>query len=179
MDSTGKKSLEEGQAPPPETPQAHLRDFLGALLLLLVSVAFAIAALQIPFQTSNWVWYTSPGIFALTMAVCLGACSAAVAYRGFRGWVSKRHEVSSVRWGETFRRWGMRRFIASVAIILVYIVLLGRVSFLAVSVGLILTLGTAFREGRFWDALRPSLVASLVVVVLAYAIKRIFGIMLP
>jgi hypothetical protein len=179
MGSIGKKSLEEGQTPPPETPQALLRDFLGALLLLLVSVAFAIAALRIPFQTSYWVWYTSPSIFALIMAVCLGACTAAVGYRGLRGWLSKRHEVSPIRWRETFQRWGMGRFLASVAIILIYIVLLGRVPFMVVSVGLILTLGTVFREGRFWDALRPSLVAALVVVVLAYAIRKVFGIMLP
>jgi len=179
MGSAWKKSLEEGALPPPETPQADLRDFLGALLLLLVSVGFAIAALQIPFQTPHWVWYTSPGIFALIMAVCLGTCAAAVGYRGFRGWLSKRHEVSPIRWRETFQRWGMRRFLASVAIILTYIVLLGKVPFLVVSVVLILTLGTAFREGRFWDALRPSLVAALVVVVLAYTIKKVFGIMLP
>jgi hypothetical protein len=179
MDSAENRHLEEGQAPPPETPQAHLRDFLGALLLLLVSVAFAIAALQIPFQTSSWVWYTSPGIFALIMAVCLGGCSAAVGYRGIRGWLGKRQEVSPISWRESFQRWGMGRFFASVAIILVYIVLLGKVPFLVVSVGLILTLGTVFREGRFWDALRPSLVAALVVVVLAYAIKKVFGILLP
>jgi len=179
MDSTESRDLEEGQASPPETPQAHLRDFLGALLLLLVSVAFAIAALRIPFQTSNWVWYTSPGIFALTMAFCLGTCSAAVGYRGIRGWLSKRHEVSPICWRESFQRWGMGRFLASVAIILVYIVLLGKIPFLVVSVGLILTLGTAFREGRFWDGLRPSLIAALVVVALAYAIRKVFGIMLP
>jgi len=61
----------------------------------------------------------------------------------------------------------------------VYIILLGKVPFLVISVGFILTLGIVFREGRFWDALRPSLVAALVVVVLAYAIKKVFGIMLP
>jgi hypothetical protein len=73
----------------------------------------------------------------------------------------------------------MGRFLVATAIILVYTVLLGKVPFLVVSVGLILTLGTVFREGRFWDALRPSLVAALVVVVLAYAIKKVFGILLP
>jgi hypothetical protein len=179
MGSTEKKSLEEGQALPPETPQAHLRDFLGALLLLLVSVTFAIVALQIPFQTSNWVWYTSPGIFALAMAIFLGGCSLIIAFREIRHWLRNRHKAQPIPWRERLRVWGMGRFLVATAIILVYTVLLGKVPFLVVSVGLILALGTVFREGRFWDALRPSLVAALVVVVLAYAIKKVFGILLP
>jgi hypothetical protein len=73
----------------------------------------------------------------------------------------------------------MGRFLASMAILLVYILLLGKVPFLAASVGLILTLGTIFREGRFWDALRSAMIASAVIVVLAYAIKNIFGILFP
>ena len=179
MGSTEKRSLEEGQAPPPETPQAHLRDFLGALLLLVVSVTFAIAALQIPFQTSNWVWYTSPGIFALVMAIFLGGCSLFVAFREIRHWRRNRYKAEPLPLGERLRAWGMGRFLVATAIILVYIILLGKVPFLVISVGFILTLGIVFREGRFWDALRPSLVAALVVVVLAYAIKKVFGIMLP
>jgi hypothetical protein len=61
----------------------------------------------------------------------------------------------------------------------VYILLLGKIPFLVASVGLILILGTLFREGRFWDALRPAMIASVVIVFLAYAIKNIFGIMFP
>lgn len=179
MGSTEKKSLEEGQAPPPETPQAHLRDFLGALLLLLVSVAFAIAALQIPFQTSNWVWYTSPGIFALAMAIFLGGCSLFVAFREIRRWLRNRHKAEPIPWRERLRVWGIKRFLAAVVIILVYIFLLGKLPFLVVSVGLILTLGTVFREGRFLDALRPSMIAALVIVVIALVISKVFGISFP
>lgn len=180
MDSTRKRPLEEGPAPPPGDGNTDLNDFLGALLLIAVSVAFAFAALRIPFQSSSWVWYTSPGIFALAMAICLGGCSLFVAYRGFRGWRKNRQEVvQSMGWGDKLRIWGMRRFLGSVAIILVYILILGKVPFMVASVGLILTLGTVFREGRFWDAFRPAIIASAVVVVVAYAITKIFGIMLP
>jgi hypothetical protein len=180
MDSTKKRPVEDGPAPPPRNASTDLNDFLGALLLIVVSIAFAIAALRIPFETSNWVWYTSPGIFALAMAICLGGCSLFVAYRGFRGWQRNRQELGqSIGWRERLRLWGMRRFLGSVAIILVYILLLGKVPFMVASVGLILTLGTAFREGRFRDAFRSALIASAVVVVVAYGITKIFGIMLP
>jgi hypothetical protein len=114
------------------------------------------------------------------MAICLGGCSLFLAYRGFRGWLRNRQDVvPSIGWGERLRLWGMRRFLGSVAIILVYILLLGKVPFMVASVGLILTLGTVFREGRFWDAFRSAIIASAVVVVVAYGITRIFGIMLP
>lgn len=180
MDSAEKRPLEDGLAPPPRDANTDLNDFLGALLLIAVSIAFALAALRIPFQSSSWVWYTSPGIFALVMAICLGGCSLFVAYRGFRGWLRNRQNVvQPIGWGGRLRLWGMGRFLGSVAIVLVYILLLGKVPFLVASVGLILTLGTVFREGRLWDAFRPAIIASAVVVVVAYAITKIFGIMLP
>ena len=144
-----------------------------------MSIAFAIASLRIPFQTSNWVWYTSPGIFALAMAIFLGGCSLFVAYREIRRWLRNRHQAESIPWGEGLRRWGMSRFLAAVAIILVYIFLLGKLPFLVASVGLILTLGMVFREGRFLDALRPSIIAALVVVVIALVISKVFGISFP
>jgi hypothetical protein len=73
----------------------------------------------------------------------------------------------------------MGRFLASAAIIFVYILLLGRLPFLLLSVLLILILGTAFREGRFLDALRPAIIAALVVVGFSYVIMNIFGIVFP
>jgi len=180
MESTENRIPEKGLAPSPRDANTDRNDFLGALLLFAVSVTFALAALRIPFQSSSWVWYTSPGIFALVMAICLEGCSLFVAYRGFRGRLRNRQEVvQPIGWGERLRLWGMGRFLGSVAIILVYILLLGKVPFLIASVGLILTLGTVFREGRLWDAFRPAIIASAVVVVVAYAITKIFGIMLP
>jgi len=179
MDSAEYKPQEEGQAPPPRDAGGDFKDFLGALVLIAVSAAFALAALRIPFQTSNWVWYTSPGIFALVMAICLGGCSLFVAWRGISGWLKKRHGAQPLDWAERLRLWGMGRFLLSAAIILLYILLLGKVPFLAASVGLILTLGTLFREGRFWGALRPAMIASAVVVLLTYAITKIFGILFP
>jgi len=174
-----KNRQEEGNPPPPETERSHGRDLLGALLLLTVSAAFAIASLQIPFQNPEWKWYTSPGIFALTMAVCLGGCSLVVGYRGLRGWLKRRPPNGFGSWREGLRSWGMGRFLASVAIILGYLLLLGRVPFLLASVGLILLFGTVFREGRFLEGLRPALIASLVVVIFSYTIMKVFGIIFP
>ncbi len=84
-----------------------------------------------------------------------------------------------MRWGERLRQWGLGRFLVASAIILAYILILGKVHFLAASVALVLTLGTVFREGRFLDALRPSLIAAVVVVAVAVIISRVFGIMFP
>ena len=179
MDSTEDRALEEGQAPPPEGPGRNLKDFFGALVLVTVSIAFAIASLRIPFQTSNWVWYTSPGIFALAMAIFLGGCSLFVACREFRCWLRNRHQAESIPWGEGLRLWGMTRFLAAVAIILLYIFLLGKLPFLVDSVSLILTLGIVFREGRFQDALRSSIIAALVIVVITFVIAEVFGISFP
>ncbi len=179
MDPAENRTPEEGQVLPPEEPGRSLKDFFGALLLLTLSIVFAIASLRIPFQTSNWVWYTSPGIFALAMAIFLGGCSLFVAHREFRRWRKARHRGESSPWGERLRSWGIKRFLAAVAVILVYIFLLGKLPFLVVSVGLILTLGTTFREGRFLDALRPSLIAAVVVVAIAFVISKVFGISFP
>lgn len=179
MLSAGKNQQEEGYPPSPETERSPGRDFLGALLLLIVSAAFAIASLQIPFQNPEWKWYTSPGIFALTMAVCLGGCSLVVGYRGLRGWLKKRPTNESGSWREGLRSWGMGRFLAAVAIILGYLILLGRVPFLLASVGLILIFGTVFREGKFLDGLRPAIIAALVVVIFSYTIMKVFGIIFP
>lgn len=179
MDSAEYKPSEEGQAPPPRDAGGDFKDFLGALVLIAVSAAFAIAALRIPFQTSNWVWYTSPGIFALAMAIFLGGCSFFIACREIPRWLRNRQKAESILWGERLQLWGMKRFLAAVAIIIVYIFLLGKVPFLIASVGLILTLGTGFREGRFRDALRPSIIAALVVTAIALAISKVFGILFP
>jgi hypothetical protein len=171
---------EEGTASPPDSERSDRRDFLGALLLLSVSVAFALAALRIPFRNpGSWEWYTSPGIFALAMAICLGACSLVVGYRGLRGWQKKRDTQAPLNWKEEFRRWGMGRFLAAVAIVLVYLLLLGRVNFFLASVGLILVFGTVFREGRLLEGLRPAIIAALVVVIFSYVIMRVFGIIFP
>ena len=179
MVSPDKSRQEEGAAPPPETERADGRDFLGGLLLFIVSIAFGAASLQIPFKSQSWEWYTSPGIFALAMAVCLGGCSLVVGVRGLRGWLKKRHRAGPLRWREGLRAWGMGRFLASAAIILVYVLLLGRLPFLLLSVALILVLGTAFREGRFLDALRPAVIAALAVAGFSYVIMSIFGIVFP
>ncbi len=179
MVSPDKSRPEEGTTPPPEAERTDGRDFLGALLLFIVSGAFAVASLQIPFHSQSWEWYTSPGIFALAMAVCLGGCSLVVGVRGLRGWLRSRPLTGPVRWREGIRAWGMGRFLASAAIIFVYILLLGRLPFLLLSVLLILVLGTAFREGRFLDAVRPAVIAALVVVGFSYLIMNVFGIVFP
>ncbi len=179
MLSAEKNQQGEGASSPPETERSHGRDFIGAILLLIVSAFFIIAALQIPFQNAEWKWYTSPGIFALTMAVCLGGCSIAVGYRGLRGWIRERPGRRPLSWREGLRAWGMARFLASVAIVLVYLLLLGRVPFLLASVALIMVFGTAFREGKFRYGLRPSAIAAVIVVGFSYLIMKVFGIVFP
>src|SRR5512139_1049276 len=125
---------EEGAAPPP-APRSDLRDLLGGLLLTVVSAAFAVASLRMPFKSESWEWYTAPGIFALAMAVCLGGCSLAVGCRGLRGWWMHRHDTAPPDWRGGLREWGTGRFLAAVGTIGVYLILLGRVPFLLASAG--------------------------------------------
>ncbi len=175
----GLPQPEEGQTPPPDPAKSGLRDFLGALLLVGLSLAFTVGSLRIPYRTPMWVWYTSPGIFALAMAVCLGVLSLAIGCRGLRVWLRERHTVGPIHWGTEFRHWGARRLLAAVAIIVAFLILLGRVPFLVASVGLILTMAVAFRDGRLSDALRPAGIASLIIVGLLALMTKIFGIPFP
>jgi hypothetical protein len=167
------------EAPPPPAVRSNLRDFLGGLLLLTVSVAFAAGALRMRFKSESWEWYTSPGIFALAMAACLGACSLAVGCRGLRGWWAQRHASRPVDWRSELRSWGMARFLAAVGTIGLYLILLGRVPFLLASAALILVFGTVFRQGRALSGLRPAIIAAGIIVVFSYAIMTIFGVVFP
>jgi hypothetical protein len=102
MDSAKNRNLEEGQAPPPETPKAHLRDFLGALLLLLVSVAFAIAASEFLFGLLTG--YGIPLRASLPLSWhSAWVCSAAIDIADC-GWSGKQHSLAHKL--ETLYRWG-------------------------------------------------------------------------
>jgi uncharacterized membrane protein YbhN (UPF0104 family) len=170
---------EEGLAPPPDLAKVGLRDFLGALLLIGLSLAFGVGALQMPYRTAMWVWYTSPGIFALAMAVALGLLSLAIACRGLRVWWKERRIDGGIAWRAELRQWGMGRFLTAVAMILAYLLVLGRVPFLLASVGLIMAMAVAFRDGRVIDAVRPAAIASLIIVMLLVLITKIFGTPFP
>ena len=169
---------EEGTAPPP-APRSDLRDFLGGLLLSAVSAIFAVASLRMPFKSESWEWYTSPSIFALAMAVCLGACGLTIGCRGLCRWQAHRGQDGPFNWQQGLRDWGMGRFLAAVGIIGVYLVLLGRVPFLLASAGLILVFGTLFREGDFIGGVRPSIIAAAIIVAFSYSIMTIFGVVFP
>ncbi len=169
---------EEGSAPPPDS-RAGLRDLLGALLLLTMSGIFIVASFMTPFTGLQWVWYSSPTIFALTMALCLGGCSLVVARRGLAQWRASRATAPPLRWREELRAWGMPRFLIAAALILVYLVLLGRIPFLIASCGLIIVFGTAFREDSWIKGLRPSIIAAVCVVGFSMLIMKVFGIVFP
>ncbi len=168
----------EAQNAPPDF-RAGLRDFFGAMLLILVSFAFGVASFATPFTAQQWVWYSSPTIFALVMAVCLGGCSFVVARRGFRRWQAEKKAAPPLRWADELRAWGMPRFLAASGIILVYLVLLGRVPFLIASSGLIIVFGTIFREDSWRKGLKPSIIAAVIVVGFSMLIMTVFGIVFP
>lgn len=132
-----------------------------------------------PFKSESWEWYTSPGIFALAMAVCLGACGLAIGCRGLRGFRAHRGRTAPIDWRQELRDWGMGRFLAAVGIIGVYLILLGRVPFLLASAALILVFGTVFREGDFIGGLRPSIIAAAVILAFSYGIMTVFGVVFP
>ena len=169
---------EAGAAPPP-APRSDLRDFLGGLLLSVVSAIFSVGSLRMPFKSESWEWYTSPGIFALAMAACLGVCGLAIGCRGLRGLLAHRGQSVHLDWRQGLRDWKMARFLAAVGIIGLYLVLLGRVPFLLASAGLILIFGTLFREADFVGGLRPSFIAAAIIAAFSYTIMTIFGVVFP
>jgi hypothetical protein len=146
---------------------------------MAVSVAFGVASLRMPFKSESWEWYTSPGIFALAMAVCLGGCSLAVGCRGLSGFLADRGRGAPPDWRRGLRAWGMGRFLAAVGVVGVYLVLLGRVPFLLASAGLILAFGTLFRDGDFVGGVRPALIAAGIISLFSYGIMTIFGVVFP
>jgi hypothetical protein len=172
-------SVQEEGAPPPPAPRSDLRDFLGGLLLSVVSALFAVVSLRMPFRSESWEWYTSPSIFPLAMAVCLGVCGLVIGSRGLRECLAHRGQRARLDWRQGLRDWGMGRFLAAVGIIGLYLILLGRVPFLLASAGLILIFGTLFREGDFVGGLRPSIIAAAIIAAFSYGIMTIFGVVFP
>jgi hypothetical protein len=164
---------------PPAPQRSDLKDLLGALLLLTVSVTFAVASSRMPFTSQSWEWYTAPGIFALSMAVCLGLCSLAVAVRGLRGWLKRREARPEAGWHAALRDWGIGRFLGSVAVIIGYLFLLGKIPFLLASAALIVVFGAGFRGRDFRTGLRPSLIAAIIIAAFSYVIMKVFGILFP
>lgn len=172
-------SGQEERASPPPAPRADLRDLLGGLLLTAVSIVFAVASLRMPFKNESWEWYTSPGIFALAMAICLGVCGLAIGCRGLCGLRAQQGQSCRFDWRQGLREWGMGRFLAAVGVIGIYLILLGRVPFLLASAGLILVFGTLFREGDYVGGLRPSVIAAAIIAAFSYSIMTIFGVVFP
>jgi hypothetical protein len=175
----GYTRQEEGVAPPRAAQRSDVKDLLGALLLLAVSVTFAVASLRIPFTSQSWEWYTAPGVFALAMATCLAVCSLAVGYRGLRGWLKGREAAAAADWRDALRAWGIGRFLGSVGVILGYLFLLGKIPFLLASGALILIFGAGFRGRDFLTGLKPATIAALIIAAFSFVIMKVFGILFP
>ena len=182
MKSTGacETEKEPNLLPPDQGGERRpRRDFFGALLLLALSSAFVAEAFRRPFTGGAWEWYTSPSIFPLGTSVCLGVCSLILAVRGFAGWRADKEAIGPIRWAAGLREWGMGRFLAGAAMIVIFLFLLGKVNFYLLAALTITSFGTIFRSGSLSKALQASAVASTVILVFLYIISRIFGIVFP
>lgn len=155
------------------------RDFFGALFLLAISAAFIVQALLMPFTDPSWEWYTSPNIFPLSMAVCLGASTLFVACRGLIGWQVNKEAIGLLRLVEGAREWGMGRFLAGAFLIAVLIFLLGKINFYVLAPATIMVFGVVFRSDPLAKALKSSLIASAFILAFLYIISKIFGIVFP
>ncbi|HET8680111.1 MAG TPA: tripartite tricarboxylate transporter TctB family protein [bacterium] len=156
-----------------------MRDALGAAFLAVLSVTFAVAAARIPFETSLWVWYTSPGFFPLLMALGLALFSVAIGYRGFLTWRTRRTTGESPGWRAHVRQWGAGRLIAALVMIGAFLLLLGRLPFTVASAMLITAMTLAFRDDSLLHSLRAAAAGALVIVALLLFFTRVFGIPLP
>lgn len=155
------------------------REFFGALFLLAISAAFIVQALRMPFTDPSWQWYTAPNIFPLSMAVLLGASALFVAIRGFIGWRANQASIAPIRWVEGARAWGMGRFVAGAALIVVLIFLLGKINFYLLAPGAIMVFGLVFRSDPLAKALKSALIAAAFIVAFLYLISAVFGIVFP
>ncbi len=155
------------------------RDFFGALVFAAIAAAFVVQALRMPFRDPSWEWYTSPNVFPLAMALCLGGASLYVAVRGLLGWRANRAAIPPIRWMQGAREWGMPRFLAGVAAIAVLVALLGRVDFYVLSGASVIVFGVAFRTDPLRKAMKSAGIAAAFVVAFLYAIGKVFGIVFP
>ncbi|MCE5263153.1 MAG: hypothetical protein LLG97_06425 [Deltaproteobacteria bacterium] len=181
--STKTAQAEEGSIPlPPDAgggKRRPRREFFGALFLMAISAAFIVEALRMPFKDPSWEWYTSPNIFPLSMAVCLGTCALFVACRGLIGWLANKEAIGPLRLVEGGREWGMGRFLAGATMIAVLIFLLGKINFYILAPSTIMVFGVVFRSHPLAKALKSSLIASAFILAFLYIISRIFGIVFP
>jgi hypothetical protein len=155
------------------------RDFFGALVLLAIAAVFIVQALRMPFSDPSWEWYTAPNIFPLCMAVCLGAAALFVAVRGFVGWRANATTIGPIRWAESAREWGLRRFLAGAAMIAGLIWLLGKIDFYLLAPASIIVFGLTFRSDPLAKALKASLIAAVCIVAFLFIISKVFGIVFP
>jgi len=182
MTNATEKADEESILLPPDGgggKRRPRRDFFGALFLLAISAAFIVKSLRMPFKDHSWEWFAAPNIFPLSMAICLGASALFVAVRGFVGWQAEKEAIGSIRWVEGTREWGMGRFLAGAAMIVVVIYLLGKVNFYFLAPGTIMVFGVLFRNQPLARAFRSSLIASVFIVAFLFTISKVFGIVFP
>lgn len=169
---------------PPELTEEEVarkprREVVGALGLLAVSILFGAESFKTPFKDTLWEVYTAPTIFPLVMAILLGATSVALLVRGIREWIARKDSLEPLRIVESMKRWGMGRFLAGAALIVVFLVLLGTVNFYVLSVAMIMVFGVAFRYGTAAKAIKASAITSVVIVAFLYIISKVFGIVFP
>ncbi len=181
-----EKEKEEEATPflPPELTEEEIarkprREVVGALGLLAVSILFGVESFRTPFKDTLWEVYTAPTIFPLVMAILLGATSVALLVRGIREWIARKDSLEPFHLMESMKRWGMGRFLAGAAIIIVFLALLGGVNFYVLSVAMIMVFGVAFRYGTVAKALKASAITSVVIVAFLYLISKVFGIVFP
>ena len=177
-DKTGQPEGESLPLPPDGAERRPRRDFLGALFLVAIAIAFISQALRIPFSHPTWEWYTAPGFFPLGIAVGLLLCSLYIAIRGFKGWKAQKADIAPIRW-EDARAWGIGRFAAAVVLIAAMISLLGKVDFYLLAPGSIVVFALIFTSDKRSRTLRSSLIAALFIVVFRYCLTRYFGIVFP
>jgi hypothetical protein len=113
------------------------------------------------------------------MAVCLGAAALFVAVRGFVGWRANATTIGPIRWAESAREWGLRRFLAGAAMIAGLIWLLGKIDFYLLAPASIIVFGLTFRSDPLAKALKASLIAAVCIVAFLFIISKVFGIVFP
>jgi hypothetical protein len=167
---------EGGVALPAASPAGRqaLSDIVVGSGIGALATFFLVGALQTPFATARWTWFNAPGFVPAVIAGVLLLQALLLVIRGLRrlrvsgpAWVGMRAEMA---------RWGAGRFVLTLLFALAFVILMGRVSFGALTGVWLFAMILVFRGTT---PLKAALVAAVTAVTITWVFTHVFLVPLP
>lgn len=174
--NTREAARKGGSALPPASPAGRgaLSDIIVGSGIGLLATFFLVGALQMPFQTARWTWLNAPGFVPAVIAGVLLLQALLLVIRGLwrlRGsglaWQGMRTEAA---------RWGTDRLVLTLVFALVFVILMGRVSFGVLTGFWLFAMIMAFKGT---SPLKAALVAVATAVTITLVFTHVFLVPLP